>query len=508
LITAEIVASKTRQGQIQRRIDEIGEEYDAKQKAIDEANAEQIGKEKEHQEELSDEQNKAREKRAKELGLYLIRLQDLRDAAIVSGFKRESQQLKRKFKREIDAIKGNSQVEIDLRKALEDALQKELVELREKYEATEESQRKADSDKKKKHREEQNDEALAIDEEYFNDIYQQQKKQLEIRAKTEEVAASEFLDLELDRLIAELELLEIYGKDTTDKLKEIADKKHQIHLANIDEIKKVDEDEAKRLKQQQQEQLTALRSFAQKAIEISNAKTDKEIENIDKELAANKTRQDQLQTLAAQGNLTAEQSISAEIKRELELERQKEALEKKKARRQIILEGLDLLSSKIDNGDKDAVTSTLNDMTRLLGALAALPGFIDGTETTVGEALGKPQLNTGTDDYIVRVDGAEKILNPAMSARTGNMTTEEITRAAEMYSSGMFDQNAIIHPQIKALNQPFQGSNEILKKFDSLESTIRNKPILSDLKFDDLQKALVVTVEQNGDLKRAHYKLK
>jgi len=257
-----------------------------------------------------------------------------------------------------------------------------------------------------------------------------------------------------------------------------------------------------------QERLTALKEFAAKAIEIANAKTDKEIENVDKELEANKNRQQQLEALAAQGNLTAQQSISAEIKRELELERQKEALEKKKARRQIILEGLDLLSSKIDNGDKDAVTSTLNDMTRLLGALAALPGFIDGTETTVGAALGKPQLNTGTDDYIVRVDGSEKILNPNMSARTGNMTTEEITRAAEMYSSGMFDQNLLIHPQVAALNQPFQNSNEILKKFDSLESTIRNKPILSDLKFDDLQKALVVTVEQNGDLKRAHYKLK
>jgi hypothetical protein len=282
---------------------------------------------------------------------------------------------------------------------------------------------------------------------------------------------------------------------------ETADKIAKIQTDSNEEVANND-------KKYYQERLAALKEFADKAIEIANAKTDKEIENIDKELDANKTRQDQLQQLAAQGNLTAEQSISAEIKRELELERQKEALEKKKARRQIILEGLDLLSSKIDNGDKDAVTSTLNDMTRLLGALAALPGFIDGTETTVGAALGKPQLNTGTDDYIVRVDGSEKILNPGMSARTGNMTTEEITRAAEMYSSGMFDQNAIIHPQVNALNQPFQNSNEILKKFDSLESTIRNKPILSDLKFDDLQKALIVTVEQNGDLKRAHYKLK
>ncbi|MDH3568146.1 MAG: hypothetical protein OEM61_12450, partial [Desulfobacteraceae bacterium] len=61
--------------------------------------------------------------RRKELSLYRKRLEDLQDAAIVSGFKRESQQLKRKFERDIAAIKGNSQVEIDLRKALEDALQ-------------------------------------------------------------------------------------------------------------------------------------------------------------------------------------------------------------------------------------------------------------------------------------------------------------------------------------------------------------------------------------------------
>jgi len=295
---------------------------------------------------------------------------------------------------------------------------------------------------------------------------------------------------------------EITGEeDVRERANKAVDDFVEIQVEGADEILNND-------KQYYEQRLAALKQFAAKAIEIANAKTDKEIENTNKEIEASKTRQNELQQLAAQGNLTAEQSVSAEIKRELELERQKEALEKKKARRQIILEGLDLLSSKIDTGEKDAVTSTLNDMTRLLGALAALPGFIDGTETTVGEALGKPQLNTGTDDYIVRVDGKEKILNPAMSARTGNMTTEEITRAAEMYSSGMFDQNVLIHPQVAALNQPFQNSNEILKKFDSLESTIRNKPILSDLKFDDLQKALVVTVEQNGDLKRAHYKLK
>ena len=60
------------------------------------------------------------------------------------------------------------------------------------------------------------------------------------------------------------------------------------------------------------------------------AVTKEEQRAIDKALEANKNRQQQLEALAAQGNLTAQQSISAEIKRELELERQKEALEKKK----------------------------------------------------------------------------------------------------------------------------------------------------------------------------------
>ncbi len=331
----------------------------------------------------------------------------------------------------------------------------------------------------------------------------------------EELTAEEreLIDITFQNKIAENERNRV--KTVDDANNEIIDAQIETSdkLYEIEKQRRIQEAEAARLaalkkKQMLQDQLNALRDFSQKAIEIANAKTDKEIENIDKEVEASKNREEQLQALATQGNLDADKSIGAEIKRQAELERQKEALEKKKARRQIILEGLDLLSSKIDNGDKDAVTSTLNDMTRLLGALSALPGFIDGTETTVGAALGKPQLNTGTDDYIVRVDGAEKILNPSMSARTGNMTTEEITKAAEMYSSGMFDQNLLIHPKVAALNQPFQDNTQILKKFDSLENTIRNKPILADLKFDELSKALIITVEQNGDLRRKHYKLK
>ena len=58
-------------------------------------------------------------KRAKELELLLRRLQDLQDGFTKDEELKIIKQINRKFNREIEAIKGNSKVEIDLRKALE-----------------------------------------------------------------------------------------------------------------------------------------------------------------------------------------------------------------------------------------------------------------------------------------------------------------------------------------------------------------------------------------------------
>lgn len=272
----------------------------------------------------------------------------------------------------------------------------------------------------------------------------------------------------------------------------------------VDNLNKTADEEAQILR----DRLNALQEFARKAVEIANAKTDKEIEAINKELSANQKNQSKLEKLAAEGNLKAEQSISAEIKREAELERQKSALEKKKIRRKMIIEGLDLLSAKIDNGDTDAVTSVINDMTRLLGALALLPGFYKGTDTTVEKALGKSPLNTKKDAYVIRVDGKEKIMNPEQSARTGNATTEEITKAYEMSQMGAFDQNVFIRPQIEALQAPFQDQKQLLNKLDQVTQAIKDKPTLADLKLDDLMEYFTKTIEINGDLHKTHYKLK
>lgn len=76
---------------------------------------------------------KAIQDRIKELALLRRRLEDLQDGSIKNDEAREIQQTKRKFDREIKAIKGNSKVEIQLREALEVEKQRRINDIRQKY---------------------------------------------------------------------------------------------------------------------------------------------------------------------------------------------------------------------------------------------------------------------------------------------------------------------------------------------------------------------------------------
>ena len=84
-------------------------------------------------EKLTKQQKDALIKRAKELALLRRRLEDLEDGNITDDKSREIQAIKRKFDREIAAIKGNSEVEKRLRVALEEDKQREISEVVTKY---------------------------------------------------------------------------------------------------------------------------------------------------------------------------------------------------------------------------------------------------------------------------------------------------------------------------------------------------------------------------------------
>jgi len=271
----------------------------------------------------------------------------------------------------------------------------------------------------------------------------------------------------------------------------------------INEQVRLEEEAAKRREEIQKALFGAIQKQSDKI-------SERNIEAIDTQISNTEKRQDQLRELANRDVLGADQSLAAEEKRRAELERQKQEEQRKQ---ELKTAGFKILSALLEQGKSPQ--EALPEVGILLGALPgiieAIPTFIDGTNTTVADALGRPHLNTKNDGYIIRADGKEKILNPGQSERTGGRTTEDITKIVEAHDKGMYS-------NLYQFNQPnsdvaqltnWQSNTQILRKFDSLqnsivetnskvEKAIRNQPVLKDVDYHRILKQLTVTMQQEN----------
>ena len=243
-------------------------------------------------------------------------------------------------------------------------------------------------------------------------------------------------------------------------------------------------------------------------------RSDRRLKAIDDELSASEKVQDQLRESAAKGVLDSDKSLASEQKKQAELERQAQQEARKQELRTA---GFKILSALLEQGKSPQ--EAIPEVGVLLGALPAvidsIPTFYQGTNTTVADALGSPHLNTSRDGYVIRADGSEKILNPNQSARTGGMTTDQITNVAESYNKGMLgDLHNYNQPSIDvSSNNNWQSNQQVISKFESLERSnevnlkriekaINDKPALDDVKYDRLLKEMVYYVSDKGTKKK------
>ena len=271
----------------------------------------------------------------------------------------------------------------------------------------------------------------------------------------------------------------------------------------INEQVKLEEEAAKRREEIQKALFGAIQKQSDKI-------SERNIEAIDTQISNTEKRQDQLRELANRDVLGADESFAAEEKRRAEIERQKQEEQRKQ---ELKTAGFKILSALLEQGKSPQ--EAIPEVGVLLGALPGiiedLPTFIDGTTTTVADALGRPHLNTRQDGYIIRADGKEKILNPEQSQRTGGRTTEDITKIVEAHDKGMLN-------NLYQFNQPnndlaqitnWQSNAQILRKFDSLQSSIietnskvekaiKNQPVLKDVDYHRILKQLTVTMDQGN----------
>lgn len=180
-----------------------------------------------------------------------------------------------------------------------------------------------------------------------------------------------------------------------------------------------------------------------------------------------------LQDKAIAGNITAQESLAKAQEDQLNAEKQKINYQRSIQRLQFALAVFNAYNNNIQNAKvgENPFTKTITDVSLLSTFIGSLPQFYKGTETTVADALGSPQLS-GRDGHIVRVDGSEKILNPYLSQKTGDLTTFEIAKIAEDRLKGKL----VYNQEINSTANNMWASMKLIDEIQDLKSIIKNKP--------------------------------
>lgn len=246
------------------------------------------------------------------------------------------------------------------------------------------------------------------------------------------------------------------------------EKKHRETQEKEDEKARKKKEEAERKSKEFRD------SMVEETLQEMKRISEEQEKMIDQQIANSQKMVDALQAQANAGNIQASQSIAAEKKIIAEQMQAKKQAQKE----QQALEELKLLYTATENyvekGDTVAVAAgkALLQVKGVKVLAKSLMGFFKGTKRTVGEELGAPVL-PGRDGHIIRVDGAEKILNPEQSRLTGGATTDEIVNGYLMAKA------MSVQPRRRGVKASESTDALLLKKLDDLQQTIANKPELS-----------------------------
>jgi len=357
-----------------------------------------------------------------------------------------------KVKERADTEEQAAQTLAELRKSVEVTLAEERLELKE--------------------------EELEQDDAFYSAKLDAAKKALE-ELKNIEIEEAE---LRRDNLLKNDELLLL---DRVKIAEETEEEIRQIKQKSLEEQIKLDQQGQKKIADNQKE---ILERGSEVLSEVLTKRSEEKLEAIDKEIEATLKRQEQLEEAASEGVENTTENLATEQKRQAELEAQREKQIQRQKALELGLTALKLYAAKVGAGDKNALGSTITDISLLSAFVAALPSFYQGTnEQTVGQALGSPDLK-GRDGYVVRVDKDETILNPAKTReyhaalRTGTLQTAQG-----------------VTPQV-------DNSYLIGQKLDSIKKSIEGQEIYRGLDYNELEKAVVTTVESKNKIQRTHKK--
>lgn len=190
-------------------------------------------------------------------------------------------------------------------------------------------------------------------------------------AKYNEILKQRY-ELQKKWLQAELDALDVNSDDYFVKKLELTNK-----------MKKLDMDYQASVKDGEKDNKTNYEEIQKGITSALENQIDKRIALLDKEKQARENQLNYLQALAANGNITARDSIQQQIEMQRKLDQEREKMERRKANLQAISSGLQIFQKQIETGKTpaQAFASTITSMKMLEALLKSFNFFYTGTDS-------------------------------------------------------------------------------------------------------------------------------
>mgnify|MGYP003630876647 CR=1 FL=1 len=393
---------------------------------------------------LNDKAYSERVKEANDLEMLRKRTEDLRIQAIKDNEEREVKAIETKYKREREAIKGETEIEINLRSQLEINLQLELAKIKDKY-AQEEADRK---------------------QKQFDD----------------DIRAQEKIDAEI-------------LKNKVDFQKKAADAARAEIAANKKNKKEEKAQEEKDLLNKRLDNVTKASGLIGDALQ---KEADRRIALLDKELEANKTFQSEIANLSAQGIISATENIAFEKKKSAELELLKQRELELQAKRELVTSAVTTYAGYIQGGESgaNALASTITDISVLKSFINTLDFFLDGTENT-GTVSNPLDSNGGR---LAILHNEERVMTKEQNRLVSHLSNDELATLGSTYKVG----NENVSKALKL--ERFDSNDAVLTKFDELKAVVKQSASETHFNYDNIKDSFLRSVKTHNKIENYNYK--
>ena len=206
-----------------------------------------------------------------------------------------------------------------------------------------------------------------------------------------------------------------------------------------DETEQIIADNLQMIKDYQEAVMSISENFTRVVESLTNRRIDalnREEEAERRKYEESRNREQQLIELRKAGAANVEESLAFERKAQAEALREQERIARRRQKLELVNTSIQAFNAAVQRGDGNPLAGTIGDITALVGFINSLPAFWEGTDTTVGDALGI-KVSGKRDGILARIDKDEMVLNKDKTdtlARMGVHTTDDIVRRLAMSS--------------------------------------------------------------------------